>query len=105
MINITEDIHSLTDFKKHTSEFISGLKKTGRPAVLTVNGKAEIIVMDASAYQNIQDELIFRENIAEIEKSLEDFECGRFSSFEDIFSRLKTKIRKQEKKLTNKKLK
>jgi prevent-host-death family protein len=33
------------------------LKKTGRPVVLTVNGKAELVVQDAESYRNFQKTL------------------------------------------------
>ena len=42
MLDISRDIHSLTDFKKKTSEFVDQLKQTGEPVVLTINGKAEL---------------------------------------------------------------
>ena len=48
-----EDIHSLTDFQRNTKEHIQRLKETGRPEVLTVNGKAEIVVQDAASYQKL----------------------------------------------------
>lgn len=51
MLDIKEDIQSLTDFKRNTAEFMQQLKQTGRPLVLTVNGKAEIVVQDAASYQ------------------------------------------------------
>ena len=57
MIQLTEDIHSLTDFKRQTKEHIDRLKCTGRPEVLTVNGKAELVVQDARAYQKLLDAL------------------------------------------------
>ena len=47
MVNLSEDIHSLTDFKRRTSEFMHQMRQTHRPVVLTVNGKAELVVQDA----------------------------------------------------------
>jgi len=41
MIDVTQDIHSLTTFKRKSSDLMKQMKKTGRPLVLTVNGKAE----------------------------------------------------------------
>ena len=45
-----KDIDSLDDFKRRTKEVIVALKRSGRPRVLTVNGKAAVVVQDASAY-------------------------------------------------------
>ncbi len=53
MLDLTRDIHSLTEFKRNTPEHLARLKETGRPAVLTVNGKAEIVVQDAESYQKL----------------------------------------------------
>ena len=49
MIDVTQDIHSLTTFKRHSSGLMKRMKKTGRPLVLTVKGKAEAVVMDGSS--------------------------------------------------------
>ena len=40
------DIHSLSDFQRNTKEHLQRLKRSGRPEVLTVNGKAEVVVQD-----------------------------------------------------------
>jgi hypothetical protein len=54
MIEI-QDIRSLTDFQRNTKAHLRRLKNTGRPEVLTVNGKAELIVQDAAAYEETLD--------------------------------------------------
>lgn len=55
------DIFSLSDFQRTTREHIRRLRETGRPEVLTVNGRAELVVYDAAAYQEIADRLERRE--------------------------------------------
>ena len=55
MIDLSQDIHSLSDFKRKTAKFRTRLKKTGNPVVLTINGKAEMIVQDAASYQRLLD--------------------------------------------------
>ena len=57
MLNIRTDILPLTDFKRRTTKLIELLRATGRPLVLTINGKPEIVVLDASAYQEMQERL------------------------------------------------
>jgi len=52
-----QDILSLTEFHRHTRDHIERLRATGRPEVLTVNGRAELVVQDASAYQNLLERL------------------------------------------------
>ena len=52
-----EDIGSLTEFARNTKAHLKRLKRTGRPELLTVNGKAEVVVQTATAYQRLIDEL------------------------------------------------
>ncbi len=54
MVDI-RDIRSLTDFQRNTKAHLRRLKSTGRPEVLTVNGRAELIVQDAAAYEETID--------------------------------------------------
>ncbi len=55
MLDITNDIQSLTTFRRRSGDFMKQLKKTKRPVVLTVKGKAAAIVQDAEAYQRLLD--------------------------------------------------
>ena len=48
-----DEIRSLTDFNRNTKAHLRRLRRTGRPELLTVNGKAEIVVQNASAYQRL----------------------------------------------------
>jgi PHD/YefM family antitoxin component YafN of YafNO toxin-antitoxin module len=40
----------------HTRDHIRKLKATGKPAALTVNGQAEVVVQSAKAYQKLLDQ-------------------------------------------------
>ncbi len=51
--SVTEDIRSITDLKRNTNNILSHLHSTGRPVVLTVNGKAEAVLMDAKEFDKI----------------------------------------------------
>ena len=46
MLDINRDINSLSNFKRNTPEFLRHLKESGHPVVLTINGKAELVVQD-----------------------------------------------------------
>ena len=52
-----EDIGSLTDFARNMKVHLKRLRRTGRPELLTVNGKAEVVVQNASAYQRLIESL------------------------------------------------
>jgi prevent-host-death family protein len=55
MLDLTRDIQSLTTFRRRSGDFMKQLKKTRRPVVLTIKGKAAAIVQDAEAYQRLLD--------------------------------------------------
>lgn len=68
MINLSQDIQSLSTFKRNTNEMIEQMKSKGNPLVLTVNGKAEIVVQDAEAYQKLLDKIDRLEKLVNKEK-------------------------------------
>lgn len=49
--SISEDIRPITDLKKHTREVLDHARKTGRPVILTVNGRADAVLLDAKTYE------------------------------------------------------
>jgi prevent-host-death family protein len=57
MFDLGQDIHPLSDFRRRTTELIDRLKGTGRPIVLTLNGRPEIVVQHAAAYQSLLNRL------------------------------------------------
>ena len=86
MLDITRDIQSLTTFRRRSGDFMKQLKKTKRPVVLTVNGKAAAVVQDAEAYQRLLD-LAARANEEEaIRQGLEDVKAGRTRPAREFFA-------------------
>jgi prevent-host-death family protein len=80
MINLEKDIDSLTNFKRQTAQYLERLHKTGEPVVLTVNGKAQVVVQDAGAYQRLVDaaaKVERDETVAAIREGLADMKAGR----------------------------
>jgi prevent-host-death family protein len=60
-----ENIRSLTDFRRHSKDYVEQLQVSKLPMVLTVNGEAAIVVQDAKAFQEIQNK------IAQLEQELQ----------------------------------
>ncbi len=90
MINL-RDIQSLTDFKRNTAAFLKKMKKSGAPLVLTVNGKAEIIVQDAKAYQEMLERIERAETVAAIRKGMEEFDRGEGRPAREALEELRQK--------------
>ena len=76
MVNMT-DIHSITDFQRNVKSHLKHLKETGRPEVLTVNGKAALIVQDAESYQRLLDLVERVETVDGMQRGLDDVKRGR----------------------------
>jgi len=86
MLDITTDIQSLTTFRRSSAEVMKHLKKSKRPMVLTVNGKAAAVVQDAEAYQRLLD--IAAQASAEegIRQGLEDARNGKLRPAREFFA-------------------
>lgn len=77
MFDIKKDIQAMTIFRRNPGKFMKHLKKTRKPLILTINGKAEAVVQDAGAYQRLLD-IAARVDAAEgIRQGLEDVKAGR----------------------------
>ena len=85
MIDVTQDIHSLTTFKRNTSGLMKQMKKTGRPLVLTIKGKAEAVLLDAATYQQIADYL---DAVAGIRDGLSQMKKGMGRPVGEVFDDL-----------------
>lgn len=52
-MKLARDIMSLSTFKRDSNKVMRQMKKTKEPVVLTVNGKAAIVVQDVESYQRL----------------------------------------------------
>ena len=86
MVNIS-DIRSLTDFQRNTKAHLRRLKSTGRPEVLTVNGRAELIIQDAAAYEETIDA------IRGIQRGLDNMAAGRGEPARKALDRIRAKYK------------
>jgi prevent-host-death family protein len=50
-ISVVEDIKSVSEFKKRTREVFQQLHRTGRPIVVTVNGRPDAILLDVAVFE------------------------------------------------------
>ena len=85
MLDITEDIQSLTTFRRRSGDFLKQIKKSKRPVVLTVNGKAAAVVQDAEAYQRLLDIAASADATEGIRQGLEDLKKGRVRPTKEFF--------------------
>jgi prevent-host-death family protein len=91
MIDITRDIQSLTTFRRASGDLMKQLKKTKRPMVLTVNGKAAAVVQDAEAYQRLLDIAARADAEEGIRQGLDDVAHGRTRPAREVFDGIRRK--------------
>jgi prevent-host-death family protein len=91
MLDITKDIQSLTTFRRRSGDLIKQLKKSKRPVVLTVNGKAAAVVQDAGAYQRLLDIAASADAEEGIRQGLEDAKEGKTRPAKEFFAEFEAK--------------
>jgi prevent-host-death family protein len=99
------NIHSLTDFKRNANAYVEQLQATQLPLVLTVNGKAAVVVQEAGAFQSLIDRINSMEaelrsfKIAELRQDLgvgiEQLDRGQSTAYtqdnlHELFDEIKT---------------
>ena len=82
-------IHPISDFSRKPDEYIKRLKATGKPEILTVNGKAEVIIQDARAYEDMVNLLDSLEKTA---TAVKEHEEGKGIAADDAFCALSKRI-------------
>jgi PHD/YefM family antitoxin component YafN of YafNO toxin-antitoxin module len=53
MIDITTDIRPVSDLRTHAAEMMDQIARTGRPIILTKNGKSAGVLAEPGVYDNI----------------------------------------------------
>ncbi len=105
-----ENIQTLTDFKRNAKDYVERIKATKSPLVLTVNGKAEVVVHEAQAFQDMIDRLQRAEEELralkletlrrEIAIGIEQLENGQYTEYDEeslpaFFEEIKERGRKR----------
>jgi PHD/YefM family antitoxin component YafN of YafNO toxin-antitoxin module len=89
VLDIHSDINSLSNFKRNTPEFLRQLKETGHPIVLTINGKAELVVQDTASYQKLIELAERAERMDALRASLDDMKAGKVIPAGDVLAEMR----------------
>jgi prevent-host-death family protein len=85
------DIHTLTEFKRKSTELIERLE-SGRPQVLTVEGRPKAIIMAVKAFERMAELADRAEAIEGIRRGLEDVDAGRTMPLEEFEAALRKRL-------------
>ena len=69
-MKLARDIMSLSTFKRDSNKVMRQMKKTKEPVVLTINGKAAVVMQNAEGYQSLLDLKERSETIAVLRQRL-----------------------------------
>lgn len=71
----SSDIHTVTEFSRKPAEHIKRLHESKRPEILTVNGKAALVIQDAETYEKMAGLADYAQSIQSIRQAMT--EAGR----------------------------
>lgn len=91
MIDLINGTDSLTNFKRHTAEILDRLRTTGRPLVLTVQGKAELVVQDVASYQKLLERVERLESIEAVRQGLDETRAGKGRPAKEVLEEIRQK--------------
>ncbi|HEY3974480.1 MAG TPA: type II toxin-antitoxin system prevent-host-death family antitoxin [Candidatus Sulfotelmatobacter sp.] len=91
VLDLTQDIQSLTTFRRRSADFLKQLRKSKRPVVLTVKGKAAAVVQDAQAYQRLLDIAAAADAREGIRQGMDDVRKGRTRPVQEFFAEFEAK--------------
>jgi prevent-host-death family protein len=69
-LSISEDIKSVSDLKKKTNEIFRQLHDTGRPIIVTVNGRPDAVLLDVKVFEEKLKSLNLGMLLTEAEKDV-----------------------------------
>src|SRR5262249_1906799 len=77
MIELTGHKCTLSDFQQNAIELVRQVKTTGKPLLLTLKEKAEVVIVDVASYQKLLEAIDHLQTIEGIRKGLDDVKHGR----------------------------
>jgi len=69
-IDLEQDIQPLSEFRKHTAEYIERVKNDKRPLILTQHGKSAAVLLDVNSYQKMLYNYNLNEELIEAERQI-----------------------------------
>ena len=86
------DIHTLTEFKRDSTTVLERMQSSGRPQVLTVDGRAKVVLVDVKTFERMADLADEAESLQGIRKGLADLAAGRTMSLDEAMVELRKRL-------------
>lgn len=86
------DIYPLTDFLRDAKSHIRRLRRNRRPQLLTVNGRAAVVVLDPETYAEFSRLADGASVVEKIRRGITDMNSGRSKPVGNVLNRIKAKV-------------
>jgi prevent-host-death family protein len=88
-INVAEDILPIGEFKTHASAVLRRIRSTGRPVVVTQNGRAAAVVMSAEEYESLSQRAQF---IDRVNQGIAEADAGHVFDDEEVMKAVESQL-------------
>jgi len=86
------DIRPLTEFQRDAKAHIARLKKSGKAEILTVNGRAAVVIQDAASYQKLCELAERAKDIQRTQESIRQADAGLGRTLDEFASEWRAKL-------------
>jgi prevent-host-death family protein len=76
-MKMIRDIQSVTDFKQNAAKFIKQVHETKEPLILTVNGKAAVVIQDADSFEDRESSNDCPETVRDLRLAIADLDDAK----------------------------
>jgi prevent-host-death family protein len=101
-LNPSEDIVPMSEFRNTLSDCAARARKSGRPLLLTQNGRASYVFMDLAAFEEIREKLEKMEAFEDILAAEGEADRDEVMSIEDFEKEIRERRAREDRKAKSK---
>lgn len=75
-MNQSNETQTLIDFQLNPAFYAEKLRKSHQPLILTIDGRVELVVLDAETYREMSAKAEYAESVQAVKEGIESFERG-----------------------------
>jgi prevent-host-death family protein len=87
-LKLSEDLRPLSDLEARASEVVDQVRETGRPVVLTREGRGVAVVLSVEAFEELQGSVTRGEVHRAVEDAERDIAGGRWVEHSEVLDKL-----------------
>ena len=91
MMQIVNDIKSVTYLKSKAADVLKQINETHRPMIITQNGEAKAVIQDPKSYEDMRNALSLLKLLSFAEENIKN---GNTHSEEDVFDAVEALLKK-----------